>query len=136
MEKFYAFYDTIITCKDKTITSAVIRIPSPPSEAILTDDTVINLVGTVFVQTGGTRSVIDADRLTIYLGEAPCTAAFFTSHIEALGAVCGEPYVLEDRSIVFPIAVSVYVQNEMKAFQIMCALRFLRRFLSLIVCDI
>jgi hypothetical protein len=130
VEKFYVFYDTIITCKDKTITSAVIRIPSPPSEAVLTDDTVINLVGTVFVQTGGTRSVIDADRLTIYLGEAPCTAAFFTSHIE------GEPYVLEDRSIVFPIAVSVYVQNEMKAFQIMCALRFLRRFLSLIVCDI
>jgi hypothetical protein len=82
VEKFYAFYDTIITCKDKTITSAVIRIPSPPSEAVLTDDTVINLVGTVFVQTGGTRSVIDADRLMIYLGEAPSlhSRVFYLSH--------------------------------------------------------
>lgn len=123
VEKFYVFYDTIITCKDKSFTSAIIRIPSPPSDAILLDDTIVNLNGTVFVQTGGTRSVIDTERFTVIPGEVPSTASFFTSHIEALGSVCGEAYMLEDRSIVFPVAISVYVQNEMKAFQIMYVLQ-------------
>ena len=45
--------------------------------------------------------------------------SFFSTHMDSLGSVCGEAYVLPDGSIVFPASVSVYILNDIKTFRVM-----------------
>ena len=120
---FYAFYDTTVTCLDNSFAIANIRVPSSVYAPIVEDDTIALITGTIFVQTGDAPSFIDATDVKVIPAEAssffPPTAAFFVSHLDCLGKVCGEAYVLQDRSIVFPVAISVYVRNEMKSCQLM-----------------
>jgi hypothetical protein len=119
----YAFYDSLITCGDDSFASAVIRVPCPLSDVVRPDGTVAYIIGSAFIQTGEKTTLIDATRVTYIPAEAssffPPVSAFFAAHFDCLGSVCGEPYILKDRFIVFPIAISVFVHNEMRSFQIM-----------------
>ena len=112
-----------MSCIDGSCLGAIVRIPSPLGKVIVPNDSVVVITGTVFIQTGPGDCFIDTTDVKMIPAEAASfltsIPTFFASHIECLGNICGEPYILKDRSIVFPISVSVYVHNEMMLYQLM-----------------
>jgi hypothetical protein len=120
---FFAYYDTVVTLKDDSFTSAVLRIPCSCADDVQKDGTLVHVIGSVFIDMDSKLSLIDATQIKIIPSDAsslfPPSAAFFNSHIECLGRVSGKAYALKDNSVVFPVAVTVSVHGEMRVFQLM-----------------
>lgn len=122
---WYALYDSTVSCMNDSFASAELRVYSPPSEAIHPDGSIVFVIGKAFIQTGQNRSLIDVSHMHVLPGDVTSpdyqdrAPGFRHSFVSAIGSVCGEHNVLDDRSRVFPVAVSEYVRDEVKSFQIM-----------------
>ena len=122
---WYALYDSTISCVNESFASAELRVYSPPSEVIHPDGSIVFVIGKSFIQTGQNCSLIDVSHMHVlpsdisspdYQDRAP---GFSHSFVSCIGLVCGEHNVLDDRSRVFPVAISEYVRDEIKSFQVM-----------------
>ena len=120
---FFSYYDTALSCTDGTNITAKLRVPSNSPTTERADDSIAYIVGTAFIQSSSGEAYIDAKHVK-FLGECEDSSvapvpSFFSTHMDCLGSVCGEAYVLGDGAIVFPVAVSVYILNDIKTFRIM-----------------
>ena len=120
---FFSYYNTAISCTNGTSITAKLRVPSDSPTTGRPDDSIAYIVGTAFIQSSSAEAYIDAKHVK-FLGDseesnvAP-VPSFFSTHMDCLGSVCGEAYVLGDGAIVFPVAVSVYILNDIKTFRVM-----------------
>lgn len=118
----FVFYDTHVTSLDGTNISARVRVASFTPEVVHPDSTIALIVGSLYFE-GYQSAVIIAKHIKVIAGDLsssiPPIPAFFDTHFNCLGTVCGEALVLEDKSIVFPITIDAYMLNEFKHFRVM-----------------
>ncbi|KAH9972926.1 hypothetical protein BJV77DRAFT_1130687 [Russula vinacea] len=106
---WYALYDSTVSCMNDSFASAELRVYSPPSEAIHPDGSIVFVIGKAFIQTGQNRSLIDVSHMHVLPGDVTSpdyqdrAPGFRHSFVSAIGSVCGEHNVLDDRSRVFPV---------------------------------
>lgn len=118
----FVFYDTHVTSLDGTNISARVHVASFTPEVVHPDSTIALIVGSLYFE-GYQSAVIIAKHIKVIAGDLsssiPPIPAFFDTHFNCLGTVCGEALVLEDKSIVFPITIDAYMLNEFKHFRVM-----------------
>ena len=119
---FFTYYDAAILCTNGTSITAKIRVPcnSPTTERA--DDSIAFVVGTAFVKSLTDGAYINAKHVKFIADSEESVVApipsFFNTHMDCLSSVCGDAYVLKNGAIAFPVAVSVYILNDIKTFRV------------------
>lgn len=120
---FFSYYHTVVTCSNGTSIAANVRIPCKSPDVVYADNSVVFITGSLYIEEQTDLAYVDAKHVKVISegGESDVAPvpSFFNTHVDSLGSVCGEAYVLADRSIVFPVSVSVYMLNDIKTFRVM-----------------
>jgi hypothetical protein len=120
---FFTYYDTAILCTDGTCITAKLRVPCKSPTAERADNSIAFVVGTVFVKSLSDGAYIDAKHVRFIAdgedADVSPVPSFFNTHMDCLGSVCGDAYVLGNGAIAFPVALSVYILNDIKTFRLM-----------------
>ena len=119
---FFTYYSTAISCTDGTNITAKVCVPchSPTTERA--DNSIAFVVGTAYIKSLSDGAYINAKHVKFIADgddtEVAPISSFFNTHMDCLGSVCGEAYVLSTGAIAFPVAVSVYILNDIKTFRL------------------
>lgn len=118
----FTFYDTNVTSLDGTNMTARVRIASFSPEVIHPDSTIALIIGSLYIE-GHLSPCIIAKHIKViasdFASSVPPVPAFFHTHFNCLGTVCGDATVLKDKSIVFPITINAYMLNDFKHFSVL-----------------
>ena len=119
----FTFYNTNVMSLDGTIMSARVRVSSFSPDIVYPDSTIAFVIGSLYLE-GHPSACIIAKYIKVIIGDfassVPPIPAFFDTHFNCLGTVCGEAFVLADKSIVFPITIDAFMLNDFKHFRVLC----------------
>ena len=107
---------------------AVIKVQCSPLEHFFQDKCVVFMIGKVLVQTTSCISVIEPRHFHVVPGDlySPgylrALPSFLHSHISCVGMVCSPSFFWEVGTAVFPVTVSLYIEQEVRYFELVYVL--------------
>lgn len=119
----FSYYNTQLSCSDGSNITARVRVPCQSHHPLHCEESTAFVVGSAYIQSTYDITYIDAKHVKFIANGDDSTVApipnFFITHIDSLACVCGEAYVLNDGTVVFPVLISVHILNEIKHFRLM-----------------
>jgi hypothetical protein len=120
---FFSYYNTLLSCTNGSSILAKVRVPCKSPDVVYEDNSIVFITGSVWVEEKTEIAYVDVKNIKVITdgGDSQIVPipSFFSTHMDCLGSVCGEAYVLADGSIAFPASISVYMLNDIKTFRVM-----------------
>jgi hypothetical protein len=120
---FFSYYHSLVSCSNGTSIAAKVRIPCKSPDRVYANNSIVFIAGSVYIEQCSELAYVDAKHVKVVFeggdSDIAPVPSFFNTHVDSLGCVCGEAFVLADGSIVFPASVSVYMLNDVKTFRVM-----------------
>ena len=120
---FFSYYNTLLSCTNGSSILAKVRIPCKSPDIVYEDNSIVFITGSIWIEEHNDIAYIDVKNIKVIAdgndSQVVPVPSFFSTHMDCLGSVCGEAYVLADSSIVFPASLSVYMLNDIKTLRVM-----------------
>ena len=125
----FRHYRSTISCDSAASLPVSIRPPLPGGDSVFQENTLVYVIGDLFVRTGGSLSLIDASKMyPVRVNGGSLIPSFASAYVDVKGTVVFERDFLSDGSVVIYVEVSQYVRNRAMQFQLASVYLFSRRF--------
>jgi hypothetical protein len=120
---FFSYYNSLLSCSNGSSIWAEVCVPCKSPGVVYADNSIVFIAASVYIQEDCKIAYMDVKTIKVIaegdhpqLGPVP---SFYSTHMNCLGSVCGDAYMLADASIVFPASLLVYMLNDINTFRVM-----------------